>query len=65
MGSERFVAAGLLTPRDLDVLGSGFRRAFPLNDMINFTFLLTQIDEAERGSRSGAAIAETTLAPAL
>jgi len=48
MGSDRFVAAGLLTQRDLDVLGCGFRRAFPLKQTTDFTFLLTQIDEAER-----------------
>jgi hypothetical protein len=53
MGGERFVAVGLLTRRDLDVLGSGFRRAFPLKDVRDFTFLLTQIDEAERSSGSG------------
>ena len=47
MGSDRFVAVGLLTRRDLDVLGSGFRRAFPLNDSTDFTYLLTQIDQAE------------------
>lgn len=48
MGDERFVAVGLLTRRDLDVLGSGFRRAFPLRDMKDYTSLLTQIDEAQR-----------------
>jgi hypothetical protein len=53
MGSDRFVAVGLLTQRDLDVLGSGFRRAFPLRDITDFTFLLTRIDEAERTSRRG------------
>lgn len=48
MGDERFVAVGLLTRRDLDVLGSGFRRAFPLREMKDYTALLTQIDEAQR-----------------
>lgn len=47
MGSERFVAVGLLTQRDLDVLGSGFRRAFPLDKLDDFTSLLAQIDEAD------------------
>jgi hypothetical protein len=50
MGSDKFVAAGLLTPRDLDVWGSGLRRAFPLRDVTDFALLLTQIDEAERYS---------------
>jgi hypothetical protein len=45
MGSERFVAVGLLTRRDLDVLGSGFRAAFPLKDTTDFTSLLARIDE--------------------
>ena len=48
MSSERFVAVGLLTRRDLDVLGSGFRRAFPLTATTDFTYLLSQIDEVER-----------------
>ena len=48
MPSDRFVAVGLLTRRDLDVLGSGFRRAFPLNNTTDFTSLLVEIDRAER-----------------
>jgi hypothetical protein len=52
MPSDRFVAVGLLTRRDLDVLGSGFRRAFPLKDTTDFTSLLVEIDQVERRSRS-------------
>jgi hypothetical protein len=48
MPNDRFVAVGLLTRRDLDVLGSGFRRAFPLNDTTDFTSLLIEIDQAEQ-----------------
>jgi hypothetical protein len=48
MRSERFVAVGLLTRRDLDVLGSGFRRAFPLHEATDFTALLARIDEVDR-----------------
>lgn len=48
MRNEPFVAVGLLTQRDLDVLGSGFRRAFPLNDTADFAPLLRRIDEANR-----------------
>jgi hypothetical protein len=49
MGSERFVAVGLLTRRDLDVLGSGFRRAYPLKDNSDFKSLLSRIDLVDRG----------------
>ncbi len=46
MPGGRFVSVGLLTQRDLDVLGSGFRRAFPLNNNTDFTALLVEIDRA-------------------
>ena len=42
------VAIGLLTQRDLDVLGTGFRRAIPLDGPGDFADLLARIDEAER-----------------
>jgi hypothetical protein len=45
---ERIVAIGLLTQRDLDVLGTGFARAFPLNHDTDFDVLLKAIDEAEQ-----------------
>ena len=48
MPSRRFVSVGLLTQRDLDVLGSGFRRAFPLNDTTDFTSLLIEIDRVDQ-----------------
>ncbi len=48
MRNEDYVAVGLLTRRDLDVLGSGFRRAYPLNDTTDFTELLRRIDEVDR-----------------
>jgi hypothetical protein len=51
MPNEDFVAVGLLTRRDLDVWGSGFRRAFPLHDTADFTSLLVEIDHAERLSQ--------------
>lgn len=44
------VAIGLLTQRDLDVLGTGFRRAIPLTGPGDFGDLLAAIDEAERKS---------------
>ena len=42
------VAVGLLTQRDLDVLGTGFRRAFPIDEGGDFDALLARIDQAER-----------------
>jgi hypothetical protein len=51
MRNEPFVAVGLLTQRDLDVLGSGFRRAFPLTESADFAPLLKRIDEAVQGSK--------------
>jgi hypothetical protein len=48
MPNERFVLVGLLTQRDLDVIGSGFRRAFPLNNTPDYTSLLIKIDEEEQ-----------------
>jgi hypothetical protein len=45
---ERVVAIGLLTQRDLDVLGVGFRRLFPLTDGPDFSALLAAIDDADR-----------------
>lgn len=47
--SERkIVAVGLLTLRDLETLGAGFRRAIPLDDVADFEHLIAAIDEAER-----------------
>lgn len=44
---QDFVAVGLLTQRDLDLLGEGFMRAYPLMPDTNFDDLLTAIDRAE------------------
>ncbi len=50
---ERLVAIGLLTQRDLDVLGTGFRRLFPLpNSPADFDTLIVAIDEAEHQLRT-------------
>jgi hypothetical protein len=51
MSSDKFVAVGLLTQRDLDVLGSGFRRAYPLEETTDFTELLILIDEVDQTGR--------------
>lgn len=46
------IAIGLLTQRDLDMLGSGFRRAIPLSGAGDFDDLLAAIDEAERRAQA-------------
>jgi hypothetical protein len=48
MSGGRIVAVGLLTDRDLDVLGTGFRRYFPVDHTPCFGELLSAIDEADR-----------------
>jgi hypothetical protein len=44
---EDVVAIGLLTEQDLSLLGSGFRRAFRVDDTSCFDDLLAAIDAAE------------------
>lgn len=44
--SERVVAIGLLTGRDLALLGPSFSRAFPIPDDGDFDALLRAIDAA-------------------
>lgn len=45
--AEPIVAVGLLTQRDLDLLGNGFRRVFRLDETPDFDELLKSIDAAE------------------
>ena len=49
---QRIVAVGLLTERDLSMLGEGFRRIYRLDEHHDFAELLARIDEAERDSRA-------------
>jgi hypothetical protein len=44
----RIVAVGLLTQHDLNVLGAGFTRAYPVGEDAEFDDLLRAIDEADR-----------------
>jgi len=44
---ERIVAIGLLTRRELNILGAGFDRAWPIEEAPEFETLLRAIDEAE------------------
>ncbi|MDF2495481.1 hypothetical protein [Sphingomonas sp.] len=53
MPHERIIAVGLLTERDLRVLGEGFNRVFAVEDVQDFDHLLARLDhiEATPGSR--------------
>lgn len=46
--SEGITAVALLTRRDLDRLGGGFSRAFPVTEVPCFGELLVAIDNADR-----------------
>ena len=46
--NERIVAVGLLTRRDLSLLGPAFDRAWPVEEAPSFNELLRAIDEADR-----------------
>jgi len=46
--AERIVAVGLLTRRDLKLLGPTFDRIWPVEDAPSFDRLLRAIDEADR-----------------
>lgn len=45
---ERIVAVGLLTERDLSLLGPTFDRVWPVEEAPNFDELVRSIDEADR-----------------
>ncbi len=44
---DAIVAVGLLTQRDLDVLGTGFRRSFPVRQDTAFDDLLHALDSID------------------
>ena len=48
MPKDRIVAVGLLTQREVDLLGPTFDRLWPVDDAPCFPELLRAIDEAER-----------------
>lgn len=48
---DPIVAIGLLTQNDLNLLGSGFRRAFRVDDAPMFDDLLEAIDAADVACR--------------
>lgn len=51
MAKERIVAIGLLTQRDVDLLGPTFHHLFPINETPCFSDLLEAIDKADRELR--------------
>ena len=53
MADERIVAVGLLTQREVEILGHGFSRLWPIDDTPCFDDLLKAIDEADRKLREG------------
>ena len=51
MEPKKIVAVGLLSQRDVDLLGNGFSRLWPVDETPCFTDLLQAIDEADRELR--------------
>jgi hypothetical protein len=47
LAQERIVAVGLLTQREVDLLGHGFSRLWPVDKTPCFTELIEAIDEAD------------------
>lgn len=48
LASDRIVAVGLLTQREVEMLGHGFTRLWPVDETPFFTELISAIDEADR-----------------
>ena len=48
VGDERIIAVGLLTQRDVELLGPTFDRLWPVAETPCFSQLLRAIDEADR-----------------
>jgi hypothetical protein len=48
LAEERIVAVGLLTQRDVELLGHGFSRLWPVDNTPCFTELIKAIDDADR-----------------
>jgi hypothetical protein len=51
VAEDSIVAVGLLTSRDLELLGPTFERLWPVNEAPCFSGLLQAIDEADRELR--------------
>jgi hypothetical protein len=48
LAEERIVAVGLLTQREVELLGHGFSRLWPVDETPRFQELLKAIDDADR-----------------
>ena len=48
MSERQIIAVGLLTRHELESLGEGFSRAWPIDETPCFSGLLEAIDEADR-----------------
>lgn len=59
MSDNRIVAVGLLTRRDLELLGGAFSRAFPLEDVPCFEELLQKVDDADASRTSQRAMSSS------
>jgi hypothetical protein len=55
--TDRIVAVGLLTRRDLDLLGPTFDRLWPVEETPEFSELLRAIDRADRNLGRGSSVA--------
>lgn len=51
MPQDRIIAVGLLTQRDVSLLGPTFDRLWPVEDAPDFDDLLRAIDDADRKQR--------------
>lgn len=52
--ADRIVSIGLLTERDLERLGSGFQRHFPVTSDDMFADLMAKLDKVPFGGRAAA-----------
>jgi hypothetical protein len=51
VADERIIAVGLLTARDVELLGPTFSRLWPVDESPCFSGMLRAIDEADRELR--------------
>ena len=58
MAADKIVAVGLLTEREVQLLGHGFTRLWPVDETPCFADLIRAIDEADRQLREGAPASE-------
>ena len=52
MSDERIIAVGLLTRREVDLLGPTFDRLWPVDETPCFSGLIKAIDQADRQLRN-------------